>query len=193
MNGTGLWHFNISWYVGLSRGWIISPQPVLLLFFLGGRFVTVQCQLHHHRAERIPSNFAPPFGHGMLVKPQQLNNYFSRPSSFIRRSCSPSGRWTLSARTPAAVCAAKQGSCSQDGGSFRFQWRGAACPVSCETPVPLSFLQLTYSQEICHHSGENILDCFSCVLWFLIFKSSGWEREVQISGWKVQPHWGLLV
>lgn len=107
MNGTGLWHFNISWYVGLSRGWIISPQPVLLLFFLGGRFVTVQCQLHHHRAERIPSNFAPPFGHGMLVKPQQLNNYFSRPSSFIRRSCSPSGRWTLSAHTPAAVCAAK--------------------------------------------------------------------------------------
>lgn len=27
--------------------------------------------------------------------------------------------------------------------------------MSCETPVLLSFLQLTYSQEICQHSGEN--------------------------------------
>lgn len=55
MNGAGLWHFNIR-CVGLveAESLALSVCFLLLVFFLGGRFVTVDQQLHHHhQAEQI--------------------------------------------------------------------------------------------------------------------------------------------
>lgn len=160
-----LWHFNISWCVGLSGGWIISPQRVLLLSFKGeGDFAPFQRQLHH-RPEQIPSKCGAPLQRGTLVKPEQRNNYFSRPPLFIRRGCSPSGRWPLSAPRAAAVCAENK----EAAGKFQVSAEGTARPLSCETPFPVS---LRHSWLTAGKSatavGEtnNILDCFQCVLGF---------------------------
>lgn len=157
-----LWHFNISWCVGLSGGWIISPQRVLLLSFKGeGDFVTFQRQLHH-RAEQISSKCGAPLQRGTLVKPEQ-HNYFSRSPLFIRRSCSPSGRWTL---TELVLKTRKL-----QAGQMKFQVsaEGTACPLSCETlfPVSLRHSWLTAGKSATAvGETDNILDCFPCVLWF---------------------------
>lgn len=73
---------------------------------------------------------------GTLVKAEQRNNHFSRPSSFIRRE----PVWTLSARRPATVCAAKRETLQAGRMPFQVSAEGTACPASCETPLPVSFL-----------------------------------------------------
>lgn len=154
-----LWHFNISWCVGLSGGWIISPQRVLLLSFKGeGDFVTFQRQLHH-RAEQISSKCGAALQRDTLVKPEQGNNYFSRAPLFIRRSCGPSGRWTLSALRAAAASAENK----EAAGKFQVSAEGTAWPPSCETrlPVPLRHSWLTAGKSATAvGETDNILDCF---------------------------------
>lgn len=162
-----LWHFNISWCVGLSGGWIICPQRVLLLSFKGeGGFVTFQRQLHH-RAEQISSKCGAPLQRGTLLKPEQRNNYFSRPPIFIRRSCSPSGRWTLSAHSRHSLCR-KQGSCRQDRRSFRFQQRGR--PVPCHVKLFFLFHSVTADLQLGNLPRQRGRPTTSwtvpCVLWF---------------------------